>query len=133
VEKNLIFRRIPARMFAVLGPLLLILAAMGIYAVVAYAVSRRAAEIGLRLALGASERRVVGQVMSETLRVVTTGAVIGWFIAFMIFIHVAPGEPLDPAVFAGVPALLIAVAALAAWVPARQASRVDPMRTLRLE
>jgi predicted permease len=133
VEKNLIFRRIPARMFAVLGPLLLILAAMGIYAVVAYTVSRRDAEIGLRLALGASARRVVGQVMSETLRVVTIGAAIGWFIAFMIFIHVAPGEPLDPAVFAGVPALLVAVAALAAWVPARRASRVDPMRTLRLE
>jgi predicted permease len=133
VEKNLIFRRIPARMFAVLGPLLLILAAMGIYAVVAYAVSRRAAEIGLRLALGASARRVVGQVMSESMRVVTIGAASGWFIAFMIFIHVAPGEPLDPAVFAGVPALLLAVAALAAWVPARRASRVDPMRTLRLE
>jgi predicted permease len=133
VEKNLIFRRVPARMFAVLGPMLLILAAMGIYAVVEFSVSRRAAEIGLRLALGASAARVVRQVMRDSLRVITIGAASGWVIAFLIYIHVAPGEPLDPAVFAGVPALLLLVAALAAWVPARRASRVDPMRTLRLE
>ena len=68
VETNLIFRRIPARMFAVLGPLLLLLAAIGIYAVVAYTVSLRTAEIGVRLALGATPPRVVAQFVGDSLR-----------------------------------------------------------------
>jgi predicted permease len=133
VDKNLVFRRIPARMFVVLGPLLLILAAIGIYAVVAFSVSRRTPEIGLRLALGAPARRVVTQIMRESLRVVAIGAAIGWFIAFMVYIHLAAGQPLDPTAFLGVPALLVLVAAIASWIPARRASRVDPMMTLRQE
>src|SRR5439155_15957919 len=74
VEKNLFLRRIPARMFVVLGPLLLVLAAIGIYAVVAYTVSQRTREIGVRLALGATPGRVVSQILAETLRVVAAGA-----------------------------------------------------------
>ena len=69
VEKNLFLRRIPARMFVVLGPLLLVLAAIGIYAVVAHAVAHRTAEIGVRLALGARAERVVAQIVGESLRV----------------------------------------------------------------
>ena len=75
VEKNLVLRRIPARMFVVLGPALLILAAIGIYAVVAYAVSLRTKEIGLRLALGATNGRVVSQIVTESLRVVFVGGI----------------------------------------------------------
>jgi ABC-type lipoprotein release transport system permease subunit len=67
IEANLIFRRIPARMFMVLGPLLLLLAAIGIYAVVAYAVTLRTTEIGVRLALGATARRLVAQFVGEHL------------------------------------------------------------------
>src|SRR6185503_2665066 len=63
VERNLVLRRIPARMFVVLGPALLVLAAIGIYAVVAYAVSLRTKEIGLRLALGATSWRVVSTIV----------------------------------------------------------------------
>ena len=70
VDKNLFLRKIPARMFVVLGPLLLVLAAIGIYAVVAYTVSHRTAEIGVRIALGATAARVVRQIVRETLRVV---------------------------------------------------------------
>jgi hypothetical protein len=133
VERNLFFRRIPARMFAVLGPLLLALAAVGIYAVVAYAVARRTREIGVRLALGATARRVVAQIVGETMRVVGAGTVAGWMLAFVLAAHVAPGRPMDPATFLGVPALLLLIAAIACWLPARRATKVDPAAALREE
>jgi ABC-type antimicrobial peptide transport system permease subunit len=133
VEKNLFLRRVPARMFAVLGPLLLALAAIGIYAVVAYGVAQRTTEIGIRIALGATGHRVVWQIVRETLRVVTIGSVLGWLPVYIVQIHIAPGRPLDPGVFAGVPLLLLGVAALACWLPARRAAGVDPMVALREE
>jgi predicted permease len=132
IEANLIFRRIPARMFAVLGPLLLLLAAIGIYAVVAYAVSVRTAEIGVRLALGATARRLVAQFVGEHLLVIGVGALAGWLLAFAVVVDVL-SAPLDPAVFAGVPLILLIVATLASWWPARRVTRVDPMLALRAE
>ena len=69
-------------MFAVLGPLLLLLAAIGIYAVVAYAVSLRTTEIGVRLALGATTRRLIAQFVGENLVIVGLGALAGWLVAF---------------------------------------------------
>jgi predicted permease len=133
VEKNLFLRRIPARMFVVLGPLLLALAAIGIYAVVAYAVAQRTTEIGVRMALGATGARVVGEVVLGTLRVVAGGALLGWLLVFIVQIHIAPGRPLPLSVFAGAPALLLFVSALACWLPAQRASQVDPMIALRHE
>src|SRR6202162_4417244 len=87
IERNLFLRRIPARMFAVLGPLLLGLAAVGIYAVVSYAVARRTREIGVRLAFGATSGRVVLQIIRENLGAITQGAAIGWLLALAISIH----------------------------------------------
>jgi ABC-type antimicrobial peptide transport system permease subunit len=133
VERNLLFQRIPARIFVVLGPLLLVLAAIGIYAVVDYSVARRTSEIGVRLALGATKSRVVTQVVRENLRVVGIGGVVGWLAAYMVYIHAAPGAPINVLVFAGVPALLLAVATAASLVPARRAGRVDPLVALRQE
>ncbi len=133
VEKNLFLRRIPARMFVVLGPLLLGLAAIGIYAVVAYAVAQRTTEIGIRMALGATGGRVVGEMVVDTLRVVAAGAVVGWLLVYVVQIHIAPGRPLALSVFAGVPVILLVVAAFACWLPAQRASRVDPMIALRHE
>lgn len=132
VEKNLFLRRIPARMFVVLGPLLLLLAAVGIYAVVAYAVSLRTTEIGVRLALGATSSRVVSQIVGETLRVVAAGAMAGWLIALLVKTHLIRG-PISLLVFAGVPLVLMLVAAFACWIPARRATQVDVMVTLRQE
>jgi len=133
VDKNLFLRKIPARMFVVLGPLLLVLAAIGIYAVVAYTVSHRTAEIGVRIALGATAARVVRQIVRETLRVVGIGATVGWAVAFLVAIHVMRGAPINLVIFLGVPALLMLVAAGASWLPARRASRVDPVVALRAE
>lgn len=133
VERNLLFQRIPARIFVVLGPLLLALAAIGIYAVVDYSVARRTSEMGVRLALGATAGRVVAQVVAENLRVVVVGAVVGWTLAYVVYIHAAPGSPLNPMVFVGVPLLLLSMAALASLLPARRAGKVDPLVALRHE
>ena len=132
VDKNLFLRRIPARMFVVLGPLMLILAAIGIYAVVSYSVSRRTTEIGVRLALGATARRVVAQIVRDTLRVVGAGALAGWLLMFMVALHLLGGVISLP-VFVGVPVVLLSVAAVASWVPARRATSVDVMVALRQE
>ena len=131
VDTNLIFRRIPAQMFAVLGPLLLLLAAIGIYAVVAYLVSQRTREIGVRMALGATPGRVSRHLVIETLGVAALGGVVGWSLAFMLAIHLAPGGRIDRIVFATVPVILLGVAALACWIPARRAAGVDPSIALR--
>jgi predicted permease len=133
IERNLYLRRIPARMFAVLGPLLLGLAAIGIYAVVSYAVARRTREIGVRLAFGATSRRVVLQIIRENLGGITWGAAIGWILALVISLRLIAKGAVNFPVFICVPAILLGVAALACWIPARRASRIDPMAALRHE
>jgi hypothetical protein len=133
VDTNLFLRKVPARMFSVLGPLLLVLAAIGIYAVVSYAVSLRTREIGIRLAMGATAGRVVRAFVGESLRVALLGAVLGWMAAYVLATHLGPGRRIDVVVFAIVPAVLLLVAALASWIPARRAAVVDPAVTLRSE
>jgi predicted permease len=133
IERNLYLRRIPARMFVVLGPLLLGLAAIGIYAVVSYAVARRTREIGLRLAFGATSGRVVLQIIRENLGAIARGAAIGWVLALMISVHGITKGVVSLPVFIGVPAILLGVATLACWIPARRASRIDPIAALRYE
>jgi ABC-type antimicrobial peptide transport system permease subunit len=132
VDMSLALRRIPARMFIVLGPLILVLAAIGIYAVVDYGVAHRTAEIGVRIALGASAERVRHQVISESLRVVGAGALVGWVFVAYIYTQFLRGS-LDVSVFAGVPVLLLGVATAACWLPAWRASQVDPMVALRAQ
>jgi len=132
VEKNLVLRRIPARMFIVLGPMLLALAAIGIYAVVAYTVSRRTTEIGIRLALGAAPSRVVTLIVVDTMRIVAFGAMPAWALALMVSLHLIRG-PLSLVAFAVVPAVLILVSAVACWIPARSAASIDPLKALREE
>jgi ABC-type antimicrobial peptide transport system permease subunit len=133
IESNLIFRRVPARMFAVLGPLLLVLAAIGIYAVVAYNVSLRTVEIGVRVALGASGNRVVAQFVRESLMVIGVGALGGWGIALFFALITGSDGSVDVPVFAFVPLLLLLVATLASWIPARRAVGEDPVVALRHE
>jgi len=131
LEMNLVFLRIPARMFAVLGPLLLLLAAMGIYAVVAFGMSQRTVEIGVRLALGATAQRLVVDLVGETMGVIAVGALAGWLIAFVVALDVVPGGSIDVSVFAGVPIVLLLVAAVACWLPVSRAAHGDPMVPLK--
>ena len=133
VEKNLFLRRIPARMFVVLGPLLLALAAVGIYAVIAHAVAQRTQEIGIRMSLGATARRIEFDIVAESMRVIIVGALIGWVAALGLGLHLASTGPIDGVVFAGVPMTLLAVATAACWWPVRRAADISPMRALRME
>ncbi|MBI1722283.1 MAG: ABC transporter permease [Gemmatimonadetes bacterium] len=129
--------KIGATMLAAVGTLALLLAAIGIYGTMAYSVSRRVREIGVRVALGAARRDVVRMVVGRALKLTGLGLVIGLFGA------VAAGQalrsqllgvsPRDPLTFSGIGLLLAAVALLAAWVPARRAAAVDPTLALRSE
>ncbi len=133
IDKNLFLRKIPARMFVVIGPLLLALVAIGIYAVVAYAVSHRTSEIGVRLALGATSNGVVRQIVVESLRVIGFGLACGWLLALMIDLHLFSGGAGDMPAMIGVPLVLLSVATFACWLPAMRATRVDPLVALRHE
>jgi predicted permease len=131
VDTNLIFRRIPARLFAVLAPIVVGLAAMGIYAVVSYGVAERRGEMALRLAVGARGSQVVGRVVGESLQVVGVGVASGWIVAVGIERLTQSGAGLDPAVVAAAPLALVAAAAAASWLPARRAASVHPSTVLK--
>jgi predicted permease len=133
IERNLFLRKIPARMFLIIAPLLLILVAIGIYAVVSYTVSQRTTEIGIRIAMGATSNRVVKQIVKEGLIVVSGGLFLAWVIAAMVQTHLFNAGPGAWTVLMAVPALLLGVAALACWLPARRATTVDPVVALRAE
>jgi predicted permease len=133
VAMNLVFRRVPARLFVVLGPVLLALAACGTFAVVSYAVARRTREIGVRLALGGPAARVAREIVGGTLRAIAAGAALGWLLVYGVYIHLSPGAQVSWLIFAGTPAVLLAVATLACWIPARRVSAIDPAVALRRE
>jgi predicted permease len=130
VETNLFLRRIPAQMFAILGPLLLLLAAVGVYSVVTTSVAGRTGEIAVRLALGAPPRALARGIVGESMRGVAVGMAAGWVLASVVYDHLS-GGPYEPSVFVGIPMTMAAVAAIAAWIPARRATRLDLTRTLR--
>ena len=98
-----------------------------------YAVARRTREIGVRLALGGSASRVTSEIVQQSLRVIVAGAVAGWLAVYGVYIHLAPGQPVSWLVFGGTPAVLLAVAAVSCWIPARRVSLVDPTVALRQE
>ena len=133
VERNLFLRKIPARMFTVIAPLLLALVAIGIYAVVSYTVSQRTTEIGVRIALGATADRVVHQIVKEGLIVAGAGLFLAMVIAVMVQLHLFSGGPEAWKVLMVVPAVLLGVAWFSCWLPARRATTVDPVIALRAE
>jgi putative ABC transport system permease protein len=129
--------RILASLSSALAVLALLLASIGIYGTVAFSVARRTREIGIRMALGADSRHVIGAVTRQAMKTVLTGAAIGLVICSLVtrvLERVLFGvSTLDVAAFAGVPLLLLLVALMATLIPARRAVRVDPMIALRSE
>ena len=137
VAASLFVQRTASSLLTVLSTIALTLAAMGVYAVMAYAVSQRTQEFGVRMALGAQVGDVVRQVLRQGLVLVALGTATGIALALAVT-HWLGGflygvSPFDPLTFVGVPLLLGAVALLACWLPARRAARVDPMEALRCE
>jgi ABC-type antimicrobial peptide transport system permease subunit len=117
--------------------LALLLACIGIYGLLAYNVSRQTKEIGIRMALGAQARRVVASVVTGGARLVVFGVIVGlpavWLGSRSIESMLFGVRPIDPLTIAGAIAVLLAAAQLAAYLPARRASRVDPLEALRHE
>lgn len=137
VAESVASRRFTTQLLAGFAALALLLAGVGLYGVISYAVTQRRFEIGVRMALGASRRQVVGLVLREGLRTAAIGAVTGLAGALAIarvmrsmFVEV---EPTDPLTLASVIAILVVVALVASLIPARRASAVDPMYALRAE
>ncbi len=130
-------QRLGASLLGTMSGLALLLAAVGLYGVISYAVSQRTQEMGIRLALGASPRALRSMVIGHGLRLTIIGLAIGLAAALAaarLIASLLPGiAPTDPLTFVVVPAILLAIALAAAWLPARRASSVDPVVALRYE
>ena len=124
-------------LMTVFGASALLLAAIGIYGLMAYSVEQRRQEIGIRLALGAQASQVKNMVVLQGMRLVVVGVVVGLAASFalsrLITAFLFGVTARDPLVFGAVPVVLAAVALFAVWLPARRASRVDPLIALRVE
>ncbi len=137
VADSLLLRRLSMSMLAVFASLALLLAGVGIYGLTSYAVSRRTREIGLRMALGAGRSDILTLVVGRGLLVGFAGIALGipgaFGMAKLIRGMLYGIQPADPFVFLGVPVLLVAIAAVASYIPARRAMRVDPAVALKHE
>jgi predicted permease len=137
VDHSVSPRRFFVNLVAIFASLGLLLAALGIYGVISYSVTRQTQEIGVRMALGALPRQVQWGVIARILRLVAAGVVAGTVASFVAARYIASllfkTEATDPISFLGTVFLLTAVAALAGYLPALRASRVDPVIALRYE
>ena len=129
--------KLGATMFSAFGLLALVLAAIGLYSVIAYHVAERTHEMGVRMALGAQRHDVVRLVVLTGARLAIAGVAIGGAIAFAATPWISPllfdESPRDPGVYAVVAFALLFVSLTASWLPAHRAARVDPMQALRYE
>ena len=129
--------RMGAALLGLFGALALILASIGIYGVLSYSVAQRTSEIGLRMALGAQPRQVLGLVLKQGMLLAMIGAAVGIVVALPVACMAAGllygVSATDPLTYLGITVLLMAVALLACYLPARRATRIDPLIALRVE
>jgi predicted permease len=133
-------QRMAANLLGAMGVLALLLAAVGLYGVMAYAVSQRTQEMGIRLALGASPSSLLTMIVRQGMKLTGLGLMIGLVLALGAFGSIGavrtllPGiSPLDPVTFIAVPLTLTLIAFLATWIPGRRAGKVDPLVALRVD
>jgi putative ABC transport system permease protein len=137
VSGSLSQRRFSMEMVLLFALTALLLAGLGIYGTISYLVSERTHEIGIRLALGAKRGEIMRMILRQGLALAVAGAGLG-LVGALIVSHLMAGllygvRPTDPVTFVGVAILLIGIALLACYLPARRAMRVDPMVALRCE
>jgi ABC-type antimicrobial peptide transport system permease subunit len=130
-------QRMASSVLVLLGLVALVLSAMGVYAVMAYAVSQRTQEFGLRMALGATPRDVLRLVLGKGVLMAASGLAVGLVLSLAVtrllagFLYGV--SPFDLLTFVGVPLALMLIALLACYLPARRATKADPMTALRAE
>jgi putative ABC transport system permease protein len=133
--------RVVAIMFSIFGVVATVIAAVGIYGVMSFSVSQRTQELGVRMALGADNRRILRMVLRQGSLLTAIGVAIGVLITLGLVTLAGDGmqavlfgvSPRDPLVYAAVAALVVVISLAASFVPARRATRVDPMIALRAE
>jgi predicted permease len=137
VGDSMAARRFTMVLLGVFAGLALLLSSIGIYGVISYVVSQRTNEIGIRIALGAQQRDVLRLMLGEGMKMALLGVAIGIAVALALthlMVNILFGvSATDPLTFLGVATLLVVVALLACWIPARRATRVDPLVALRYE
>jgi predicted permease len=137
VNESLAQRRFSMMLLGVFAVVALALATIGIYGVMAYLVNQGTRELGIRIALGASQRNILGLVVRQGMVLAISGVTIGLAAAFLLtrlMRSLLFGiEATDPITFAGISLLLAAIALLACYVPAQRAARIDPLISLRCE
>ena len=137
VQSSVSRRKLLARLLGGFAGVALLLAAIGLYGVLAHSVTQRAKEMGIRAALGAQSRDLLGLVVGQAVRLVVAGTAFGLAaacaLARVLERLLYEIKPTDPLTFIAVPLLVAAVALLACWLPARRAAKVDPTVALRYE
>lgn len=137
LQQSVGFQKVLAGLVAIFASVALVLTAIGLYGVIAYSVTQRTSEIGIRMVMGARPRQIMSHVLSGGLRLVGLGLLIGLFAAagsaHLMTSLLFSISPFNPALYAAVTALFAAIAALACLVPARRAAHIDPLLALRCD
>jgi putative ABC transport system permease protein len=137
IGRSLFERKFQTSLLSAFSLVALLLAAVGTYAVVHFSVQQRVREIGVRMVLGAQKLDVLSMVLRQGLKMVFLGVVLGIALVFamtrLMERLLYEIKPTDPSMFAAVSLLLVVIALLACWLPARRATKVDPMEALRYE
>lgn len=137
IDRSMSPRRFVTTTLTAFAAFAILLAALGIFGVISYSVSQRKREMGIRLALGASYADLLRQILARTLALAASGMVVGlaaaWAVARTMRGLLFDVPASDPLTFAAVPCLLLVVAVLAGYLPARRASRLNPVATLRTD